>query len=138
MHYYQFNIADYRKDTAHLSPIEHYIYRQLIDWYYLDETPIPKKTQSVMRRLSLDTEHEPKLKNVLEDFFEETKDGWMHARIEAEIEKYHANAKKNAANGKKGGRPKKQELTEKEKPKKTQSVSSGNPTESEKSLTKNQ
>ena len=37
MHYYKFNIADYRKDTGHLSTIEHGIYRQLIDWYYLDE-----------------------------------------------------------------------------------------------------
>ena len=85
MHYYQFNIGDYRKDTAHLSPIEHYIYRQLIDWYYLDEKPIPKITQSVMRRLSLGSEHEPALNNVLQDFFVSTKDGWRHGRIDREI-----------------------------------------------------
>ena len=53
MHYYQFNISDYRADTAHLNIIEHGIYRQLIDWYYLDEKPIPKETQVVMRRLCL-------------------------------------------------------------------------------------
>ncbi|MER2164727.1 MAG: DUF1376 domain-containing protein, partial [Psychrobacter alimentarius] len=35
MHYYSFNIADYKKDTAHLKPMEHYIYRSLIDLYYL-------------------------------------------------------------------------------------------------------
>ena len=76
MHYYQFNIADYRKDTAHLTPMEHYIYRQLIDWYYLDEQPIPKITQVVMRRLSLGSEHKATLENVLHDFFENDENGW--------------------------------------------------------------
>ena len=53
MHYYKFNIADYRKDTGHLSTLEHGIYRQLIDWQYLDEKPIPLETQVVSRRLRL-------------------------------------------------------------------------------------
>ena len=132
MHYYQFNIADYRKDTVHLTPIEHYIYRQLIDWYYLDEKPIPKKTQSVLRRLCLGLDSEENLLSVLNDFFEQTENGWIHGRIEEEIEAYHKKAKVNASNGKKGGRPKKQQLTDEEKPKKTQSVISGNPNESEK------
>lgn len=125
MHYYSFNIADYKKDTAHLKPMEHYIYRSLIDLYYLDETPIPLKTHSVMRRLSLDSaDHEKMLLDVLNDFFDEQDDGFYHKRIDAEIEKYQANAEKNRVNGKKGGRPPKKE------PKKTQSVSSGNQLES--------
>ena len=69
MHYYQFNIGDYRADTAHLSIIEHGIYRQLIDWYYLDEKPIPKETQVVMRRLRLGSDEQHYLTNVLNDFF---------------------------------------------------------------------
>lgn len=142
MHYYQFNIKDYRKDTAHLTPIEHYIYRQLIDWYYLDEKQIPKKTQVVLRRLQLESEHEEKLSNVLEDFFVETDSGWSHRRIDSEIEVYQKRSAKNALNGQKGGRPKKQQLTSEEKPKKTQSVIYGNPDESQKKpnqepLTKN-
>lgn len=131
MHYYTFHIADYRKDTAHLSPMEHYIYRQLIDWCYLDECAIPKKTQVVLRRLQLGTEHEALLTNVLSDFFEERENEWAHLRIEADIAEYHKKAAKNRVNGKKGGRPKKQRLTETDKPKKTQPVSSGNPSESE-------
>lgn len=143
MHYYQFNIADYRKDTVHLTPIEHYIYRQLIDWYYLDESPIPKETQSVSRRLCLVSENEESLLSVLNDFFEETENGWVHRRIESEIAAYHANKEKNRENGKKGGRPKKQQLKETEKPKETQSVNLANPEESQKKpnqepLTKNQ
>ena len=120
MHYYKFNIADYRKDTGHLSTVEHGIYRQLIDWYYLDEKPIPIETQVVMRRLRLGSEHEAALQNVLADFFIKGKDGYKQGRIDLEINEYHSQADKNRTNGKLGGRPKK-----------TQSVISGNPEESE-------
>ena len=88
MHYYKFNIGDYRKDTSHLTPMEHYIYRSLIDWYFLDERPIPKRTQTVMRRLSLGLEYDELLNNVLTDFFIETVEGWQHTRIEIDIQLY--------------------------------------------------
>jgi len=121
MHYYKFNIADYRKDTSHLTTIEHGIYRQLIDWYYLDEKPIPLETQVVSRRLRLGSDIEfSSLQNVLSDFFKEGKTGWVHKRIEVEIKDYHEQAEKNKNNGKLGGRPKK-----------TQSVISGLPDESQ-------
>lgn len=114
MHYYKFNIADYRKDTTHLTAIEHYIYRQLIDWCYLDEKPIPLETKSIIRRLRLETEHEQCLTNVLIDFFKKRDDGWVHERILLEINKYHAMAEKNKKNG--NCRNKKQQLTPEEKP----------------------
>lgn len=119
MHYYQFNIADYRKDTQHLSPIEHYIYRELMDWYYLDEAPIPRETQRVIRRLRLVSENNQDVQNVLDEFFTDTEKGWVHGRIESEIAKYRAKAETAKANGSKGGRPK--------KPKKTQPVNLANP-----------
>ena len=120
MHYYQFNIADYRKDTAHLKPIEHYIYRTLIDWYYLNESPIPLETHSVMRRLCLGSEDEANLLNVLSDFFKKTEEGWVHKRINQELTQYATKCETNRINGKQGGRPKK-----------TQSVIFANPNESE-------
>jgi uncharacterized protein YdaU (DUF1376 family) len=121
MHYYKFNIADYRKDTGHLSTIEHGIYRQLIDWYYLDENPIPLETQVVSRRLRLASEVEVlSLQNVLSDFFKEGKSGYVHKRIELDINDYHEQAEKNQRNGKLGGRPKK-----------THSVTHGLPDESQ-------
>ncbi len=119
MHYYQFNIADYRKDTVHLTRIEHSIYRDLIDWYYLEETPIPTETQVVMRRLRLGCETEATaLKNVLHDFFSPESDGFHHKRIDFDIAEFRAQCEKNRSNGLKGGRP---------KGKKTQWVSSGLP-----------
>jgi uncharacterized protein YdaU (DUF1376 family) len=120
MHYYKFNIADYRKDTGHLSTIEHGIYRQLIDWYYLDEQPIPEETQMVIRRLRLGSDEVIFLQNVLSDFFVLGKKGYEHKRIEVEIKDYEEQVEKNKNNGKLGGRPKK-----------TQSVISGLPDESQ-------
>ena len=120
MHYYKFNIADYRKDTGHLSTIEHGIYRQLIDWYYLDEQPIPEETQVVIRRLRLGSDEVNFLQNVLSDFFVLGKTGYTHKRIEVEIKDYQEQVEKNKNNGKLGGRPKK-----------TQVVISGLPDESQ-------
>jgi uncharacterized protein YdaU (DUF1376 family) len=111
LHYYQFNIGDYRKDTVHLSRLEHSIYRDLIDWYYLDEKPIPKETQSVSRRLRLVSQEEQNaLLAVLEDFFICSEDGWKHKRIDQEIQGYHGMCETNRTNGSKGGRPKKNPL----------------------------
>jgi uncharacterized protein YdaU (DUF1376 family) len=108
LHYYKFNIAEYRKDTVHLSRLEHSIYRDLIDWYYLDEKPIPKETQSVSRRLRLASDQETNaLVSVLQDFFVWTDEGWRHKRIDQEINEYHGTCETNRVNGRKGGRPKK-------------------------------
>ena len=116
MHYYQFHIGDYRKDTSHLTPIEHYIYRSLIDWYYLDEKPIPSITHSVIRRLGLVIDYTVNVENVLADFFILHDDGYHHGRIDKELEHYHVVCLKNKDNGIKGGRPRK-----------THSVTTGNP-----------
>ena len=134
MHYYDFHIADYRKDAQHLSPIEHYIYRSLIDWYFLDESPITQNNPTVIRRLSLGStpDAEALINGVFADFFE-LKDGfWHHRRIDSMLADYHARADVNRQNGKKGGRPPKKEAeTPQIKPKETQSVNFANPTESE-------
>jgi uncharacterized protein YdaU (DUF1376 family) len=121
VHYYQHNIGDYRRDTAHLSLLEHGVYRQLIDWYCLDETPIPNDNPTVMRRLCARTQEDQNaVLSVLKDFFICTPKGYEHKRCNAEIAIYHEKAEKNKANGNKGGRPKK-----------TQSVIFGNPTQTQ-------
>lgn len=134
MHYYQFNIGDYRKDTSHLTPIEHYIYRFLLDWYYLDEQPIPLETQQVLRRLNLGSEFNQNLINVLTDFFELTDKGYIHNRVEQEIEAYHNRAHTSRKNGKLGGRPRKTQQVNYE----TQQDDFGKATNNHKPITKNQ
>ena len=103
MHYYQFNIGDYRADTAHLSNEEDLAYRRLLDMYYDTEQKIPLDTQWVARRLRVDAHV---VRDVLNDMFVRQDDGWFHARCDDVIQQYHAMAEKNRANGRLGGRKK--------------------------------
>ena len=103
MHYYQFNIGDYRSATAHLSNEEDLAYRRLLDMYYDSEQKIPLDTQWVARRIRMDTQV---VQDVLSDMFTKDEDGWFHARCADVIEQYHAMAEKNRANGRLGGRKK--------------------------------
>lgn len=100
MHYYEHNVGDYRKDTAHLSLLEHGVYRQLLDTYYLDEHPLTLDHAKLMRSHSVRNADEVQaLENVLADFFERTEQGYVHKRCEAVIGAYKAksaNAKKSA------------------------------------------
>lgn len=103
MHYYQFNIGDYRAATAHLSNEEDLAYRRLLDMYYDTEQKIPLDTQWVSRRLRVDAHV---VRDVLNDMFVKHEDGWYHARCDDVIQQYHAMAEKNRANGRLGGRKK--------------------------------
>lgn len=120
MHYYKFEIATWHLHTSHLSLIEEAVYFRLINFYYDTETPIPKETQSVTRRLRL-TEYADVVASVLQEFFVLLDDGWHQKHCDDKIFEYHGKAKTNKNNGMKGGRPK--NLPE------TQSVNSGNPDE---------
>jgi uncharacterized protein YdaU (DUF1376 family) len=89
MHYYQFNIGDYRRDTFHLTLLEHGVYRQLLDTYYLNETPLCVDTAVVMRTHTARTKDEKAaVLMVLENFFLLTDDGWVHNGCEKNISKY--------------------------------------------------
>ena len=141
MHYYQFNIADYRKDTMHLSPIEHYIYRELLDLIYLNEKPITQNNPVVLRLLRLGSEHEETLQNILDEFFILTEKGYIQDRAMHEIKEYQAYLAKQKSNGSKGGRPKKQEVTKDKNPpgnpKKPSGLFSETQTKPKKTLTTN-
>lgn len=144
MYKYLHHISDFMVDTAHLTPLEECFYRRAIDFYYLNEKPLPKETQSVFRRLRAITQEEREaVLNVLQDFFVEQEDGFHNKRCDSEIAEYHQNANKNRENGKKGGRPRKTKPSdnqdesqngESENPEKTQSVSVGSESETQKNL----
>lgn len=97
MHYYPFHVADYRKDAGHLTPEEHYVYRWLIDEYYLSEKPICLDKRKLMRRMRLTPDQESVLDQVLLDFFIETDKGYKHTRIEAEIARWYEKSAKARA-----------------------------------------
>jgi len=95
MHYYEHNIGDYRKDTVHLTLLEHGIYRQLIDTYYLGESPLTTDIEKLMRTHSIrNADEQQAFKNVLSDFFELTKNGYIHKRCDKIIAEYHGKSQK--------------------------------------------
>jgi uncharacterized protein YdaU (DUF1376 family) len=101
MHYYQHNIGDYRRDTAHLNLLEHGVYRQLLDQYYLNEWPLPSDEIKLMRLICARTEAEIQaVKNVLADFFELESDGWVHKRCEEELLFYQRKSTKASESAK--------------------------------------
>lgn len=109
MHHYKHNIGDYRRRTSHLSLLEHGVYRQLMDTYYLDEEAIPNETNLVFRRLVAKTDEEKSaVKVVLKEFFELRDGAWHHAHCDEVIAKYQGNAETSRTNGKLGGRPPKE------------------------------
>jgi uncharacterized protein YdaU (DUF1376 family) len=117
MHYYQFNIGDYIKNTLHLSVMEDIAYRRLLDLYYDSEQPIPTDIPKVSRRLRMDCEV---VQSVLDEFFELTEDGYRNHRADLEILDYQEYLAKQKANGLKGGRPKKTQVKPTDNPSKTQ------------------
>ena len=84
MHYYQFNIGDYKSHTEHLSEMEDLTYRRLLDWYYLHETPIPLDLTETARQIRMRS-HTDCISIVLQEYFERTDNGWVHHRANAEI-----------------------------------------------------
>jgi uncharacterized protein YdaU (DUF1376 family) len=103
MHFYDFNIGDYAKKTQHLTNDEDLAYRRLLDLYYDSENPITHCLATLSRRLRID---EKSIKNVIDEFFP---DG-INKHADEKIAEYHAYLLKQSENGKKGGRPKNQEV----------------------------
>lgn len=88
MHYYERHLGDYAKDTIHLSLLEHGVYSMLLDRYYGTEQPIPHN-QAYRLAGARTNEEQAAVDVVLEEFFENTTDGWRHARCDAEIARFH-------------------------------------------------
>jgi uncharacterized protein YdaU (DUF1376 family) len=86
MHYYQFNIGDYKSHTEHLSELEDLAYRRMLDWYYLHETPLPGDVDQIARLIRMRS-HTDCIAVVLQEYFQETPEGWKNHRADLEIAK---------------------------------------------------
>lgn len=84
MFFYQFNIKDFHYDTGHLDLVTEGTYRRLIDFAYETESPITDIAYT-SRRIRCE---ESVVAAVLEEFFEKTDAGWVHARIQKEVSAY--------------------------------------------------
>lgn len=114
MHYFQWNIGDYIKSTAHLSNEEDLAYRRALEMYYDTEKPLETQNiPSLSRRLRVGIEE---LTSVLNEFFPDGR----NKRADEEIALFHGFLEKQKNNGKLGGRPKKTQAYPKPNPSQTQ------------------
>lgn len=118
MHYYKRNIGDYHKKAGRLTMLQHGAYTLLLDACY-DREQFPTKNEAIDWLWASSKEELEAVDFVLSKFFREQEDGtFVQNRIKEEVGEYIAICETNAANGKKGGRPK----NPKNKPKETHSV----------------
>lgn len=101
MHFYRFHIGDYRKDTGHLTLLEHGIYRALLDTYYLEERPLCADVAKLMRTHGVRMEDEQKaFENVLNDFFYLTENGFEHKKCNEQLLEIYAKSQKASESAK--------------------------------------
>jgi len=86
MHYYQFNIGDYKSHTSHLTESEDLAYRRMLDWAYLHEKPLPKEIDEIARLIRMRT-HSDCIATVLREFWQEVEDGYINERVQRELDK---------------------------------------------------
>lgn len=115
MNYYEHHLGDYAKDTGHLSMLEHGAYRLLLDRYYSTEEGIPEDQAYRLARAR--SEEERRAVDVVLDEFFKLEDGmWINGRAEEEIARARVRIDTAKENGKKGGRPRKNQTATQEKP----------------------
>jgi len=124
MNFFKKHIGDWIRDTAHLSAVEEGIYSRLIDQYYSREKPLPVDIKAACKLARASSKNERlAVSYVLDSYFTLKENGYTHDRCDSEIKYYVANANKNLANGKLGGRPRKTSMKSTEL--ETQWVNSG-------------
>lgn len=106
MNYYERHLGDYAKDTGHLSMLEHGAYTLLLDRYYSTEQGIQADQAHRIARART-KEERAAVDAVLSEFFTLANGVWTKGRVEEEIAAASARINAARANGKKGGRKKK-------------------------------
>ena len=95
MHFYPFNIGDYKSHTEHLEPLEDIAYRRMIDYCFLHEKGLPKTIDEISRLIRMRT-HSDCIATVLKEFFDWDKASktWINSRVKKEINKYREKSEK--------------------------------------------
>ena len=89
MNYWQRWIGDWKRKTAHLSACEQGVYGELLDYCYANDTPIVPLDQRAACRIAGASGREEcaAVAAILEQFFDRTETGFMHARVAEEMAK---------------------------------------------------
>lgn len=132
MNYFEHHIGDYAAATAHLTLLEDAIYSRLLRRYYLQEEALPVDVKQVARLAGARSDDElAAVQAVLEEFFTLQDSGWHNKRADEEIARYQAKIDAARENGRRGGRPSKNQTVSSEKPKETQPFSLGSVSETQ-------
>lgn len=103
MNHYPHHIGDFAKKTKGLSLAERGGYRELLDWYYGQEKPLPLDKREVYRLAIAATPAERRAVDyVLTKYFVEKPDGYHNKRADEEIVAYRKRAEQARVNGLKG------------------------------------
>lgn len=95
MHYYQFHIGDYRAGTIHLTQLERWVYRDLLDCLYDTEDDLPLDIDQVCMMVGARSEeHKEAVRIVLSQKFIKTEDGYTNERFIQELSKYRSKARR--------------------------------------------
>lgn len=101
MNFYPHHIGDFNSATRHLTRIERSIYRDLLDIYYDTESALTLNLDHLCRLVIARSEEErTAVQQVLNEFFTQSEQGWIHDRCEAEIAKYKGIKEAKSAAGK--------------------------------------
>ena len=89
MNYYPHHIGDFRSGTIHMTRMERWLYRDMIDVYYDTEKPFPLEVERVCAMVGARGKEDRALvESVLEQKFLQTPAGYIHQRCDEEIAAY--------------------------------------------------
>ena len=84
MNYYAFHVGDYVVHTRHLDLMEDLAFRRMLDLYYTREKPLPDEVEQIGRLIGM-RDHLAVIRDVLNEFFKASAEGWRNERCDAEI-----------------------------------------------------
>lgn len=89
MNYYPFHIGDFRSGCMHISPLERWLYRDMLDVMYDTEKPLPNDLEAICRLIGAKAdEHKAAVASVLEVKFIRTESGYTQVRVSKELARY--------------------------------------------------
>lgn len=115
MNYYPRYPGHYVAKTLHLTMEQDGAYTRLLDWCYLNERAIPHDARYAITRAMTASERKS-VDAVLAEFFLRVGEGWTNDRAADEIAAAQPKIAAARANGRKGGRPKKNPNETQQKP----------------------